>query len=209
MCHSVPYTVYADFELFIVPIAHCSREDDSSHSINVSHHVPASFCYVIVDWTGKAVKEQVLFRGRDVVDTFLRTLLEEVSRLDRNFIEPIRMTAVDDHSFQNATHCHLCKKPITDEKVRNHCHITGQYLGAAHSACNINYEVSKHVTVFFHNLSGYDCHYLMQGFGKYKGEEMSCIATTSKRFTGSATVSRFSSVYERITGKTRVQPFKR
>ena len=166
LCHKVPYTVYADFESFIVPIARCSRDANTSHSVNVAQHVPASFCYVIVDWTGRAIAEPVLYRGKDVVDTFLRALTEDVARLDRNFNEPIRMTVEEERCFEDSTHCHLCKKQITDDKIRNHCHITGKYLGAAHNACKINFKIPNHVPVFFHNLSGYDCHHLMQGFGK-------------------------------------------
>ena len=73
-------------------------------------------------------------------------------------------------------------RTLSDEKVRNHCHITGQYLGAAHNACNINFKVPTHVPVFFQNLSGYDSHHLIQGFGKYKYEELKCIATSSERY---------------------------
>ena len=52
LCHRVPYTVYADFESFIVPTT----------GKNVAYHIPASFCYVIVDWMGNAVKEDVYKR---------------------------------------------------------------------------------------------------------------------------------------------------
>merc|ERR1711888_213345 len=40
-------------------------------------------------------------------------------------------------------------------KVRDHCHWTGLYRGAAHSGCNL-------APVVFHNLSGYDSHIIMQ-----------------------------------------------
>ena len=182
LCHRVPYTVYADFESFIVPIARCSRNVDSSHSDNVAQHIPASFCYVIVDWTGKAIAEPVLYRGKNVVSTFLQMLMNDVETLDRDFNAPMQLTDDEQKRYENSTHCHLCKKRITTDRVRNHCHITGQFLGAAHSVCNLNFKIPKHVPVFFHNMSGYDCHHLMQGFGKYKNAKMSCIATTSERF---------------------------
>ena len=35
--------------------------------------------------------------------------------------------------------CWICDKFIDyDDKVRDHCHITGKYRGAAHWSCNIN-----------------------------------------------------------------------
>ena len=48
-----------------------------------------------------------------------------------------------------------------DWKVRDHCHYTGQYSGAAHSKCNLAYKLPKYIPVIFHNLSGYDLKVLL------------------------------------------------
>ena len=45
--------------------------------------------------------------------------------------------------FESAMHCHVCKKPVGGDKVRDHCHFTGQFRGAAHSQCNLNYKITK------------------------------------------------------------------
>ena len=34
-------------------------------------------------------------------------------------------------------------------KVRDHCHYTGEYRGAAHSICNLKYSVPKKIPVVF------------------------------------------------------------
>ena len=36
-------------------------------------------------------------------------------------------------------------------KVRDHCHYTGNYRGAAHSICNMRHKISKEIPVVFHN----------------------------------------------------------
>ena len=57
--------------------------------------------------------------------------------------------------------CWICEKLIDDddEKVRDHCHVTGKFRGAAHCNCNINLQLTKKVFVVFHNLRGYDGHF--------------------------------------------------
>ena len=35
-------------------------------------------------------------------------------------------------NFRSINTCWICEKVIDDEKVRDHCDITGKYIGAAH-----------------------------------------------------------------------------
>ena len=38
-------------------------------------------------------------------------------------------------------------------KVRDHCHYTGKYRNVAHDICNLRYNLSKEISVLFHNGS--------------------------------------------------------
>ena len=46
-------------------------------------------------------------------------------------------------------------------KVRDHCHYTGEYRGAAHSICNLKYSVPKEVPLVFDNGSNYDYRFII------------------------------------------------
>ena len=48
------------------------------------------------------------------------------------------------------------------QKVRDHCHYTGKYRGAAHSNCNLKYKTTKKIPVVFHNGSTYDYHFIIK-----------------------------------------------
>ena len=57
----------------------------------------------------------------------------------------------EEEQFQSSNTCWICEKLIDDddEEIRDHCHITGKFRGAAHWSC-------KKVPVIFHNLRRYD-----------------------------------------------------
>ena len=56
--------------------------------------------------------------------------------------------------------CYICKKEFDKNdkkhKVRDHCHYTGKYRGAAHNICNLRYKIPKEIQIVFHNGSTYD-----------------------------------------------------
>ncbi|XP_016843025.1 uncharacterized protein LOC107981514 [Nasonia vitripennis] len=75
----------------------------------------------------------------------------------------MRLTDLEEISFRRSSTCHICRKPITGEElaVRDHCHLTGRFRGAAHNSCNLNYKDSRFIPVVFHNLN-YDTHFILK-----------------------------------------------
>ena len=78
------------------------------------------------------------------------------------------MSAEEEEKFQLANSCWICNTlfDVGDEKVRDQCHITGKYRGAAHFSCNANLKLSKKVPVIFHTLRGYDNHLIIKEVSK-------------------------------------------
>jgi hypothetical protein len=74
-----------------------------------------------------------------------------------------------------------CKKVLGDIKVRDHCHLTGDYRGAAHRSCNLNFKIPKFYPVFFHNLSGYDAHLFVKNLGATEGK-INCIPNNEEKY---------------------------
>ena len=78
----------------------------------------------------------------------------------------IALTEEEKESYENQHLCHICDEEFyTDNnkemrKVRDHCHYTGKYRGAAHSKCNLNYKIVKEIPILFHNGSVHDYHFI-------------------------------------------------
>ena len=69
--------------------------------------------------------------------------------------------------YRKATKCHICFKELGENKVRDHCHYSGLYRGAAHTMCNLRYKIPKYIPVVFHNLAGYDAHLFIRELAKH------------------------------------------
>ena len=88
--------------------------------------------------------------------------------IKKHFNKNLVMTAEENEEFERSNICWICGKLIDfDNKVRDHCHITGKYRGPAHWSCNINLKVSKKLVVIFHNLRGYDSHLIFKELSKF------------------------------------------
>ena len=60
-----------------------------------------------------------------------------------------------------------------DEPVRDHCHVSGKYRDSAHQNCNLKLQISPEkikIPVIFHNLKGYDSHFIIKQLGELVGD---------------------------------------
>ena len=51
-------------------------------------------------------------------------------------------------------------------KVKEHCHHTGKYAGAAHSICHLKYSIPKEVPLVFHSGSKYNYQFTIKELAK-------------------------------------------
>ena len=69
------------------------------------------------------------------------------------------MSSEDELAYNVAINCHICGRECKGEdRVRDHCHVTGKFRGLAHKKCNPNFKLTDTILVVFHNLRGYDSH---------------------------------------------------
>ena len=92
--------------------------------------------------------------------------------MKKYFNKDLIMSVEDEEQFERTEICWICNKLIeNDNKVRDHCHITGKYRSAAHWNCNINLKISKKLVIKFKELSKFNCNInvIPNGLEKYMG----------------------------------------
>ena len=136
---------------------------------------------------GKVENPLKLYRGEDCVEVFCDYVENEVKRLYHMFPEkPMKpLTSKQWKKFKRARKCHICFKKFEQDnpKVRDHCHYTGQYRGAAYTKCNLRYKIPSYIPIVFHNLSGYDAHLIIRELGKkFDKGEIGVIAENKEKY---------------------------
>ena len=81
---------------------------------------------------------------------------------------------------------------LEEDKVRDHCHVSGKYRGAAHNACNLKFRIPSFIPVVMHNLKGYDSHLIMQHLGKLD-VEITCIPNNMEKYVSFTIADRYQS----------------
>ena len=171
----VPFVIYVDFEAITEKVQGCQPNNDKSYTEAYQKHTACGYGYkVVCCYDDKYTKPINIYRGEKAVNKFMEKMLKEVKYckniMKKEFNKPLRMTKDNEDKFQKAEECHICNKQYTEKdiRVRDHCHITGKYRGSAHQECNLKLRIKPEeikIPVIFHNLKGYDSHFIMQEIG--------------------------------------------
>ncbi|CAH3027681.1 unnamed protein product [Porites evermanni] len=184
----IPFVVYADFECFTKPINTCIPNPKESYSYNYQKHEPSGFCFYI-----KGIDPNISFKpiiytktndSDNVAEIFVNKLTEVTNSIYNDFYrrpKPLRLNKEEQKSFDKAEICHICSKELKKEKVRDHCHFTGKYRGAAHNKCNLMCKKPRILPVIFHNFQGYDAHLFIKQLACLPGE-LNCIPSTEEKY---------------------------
>jgi hypothetical protein len=181
----VPFIVYADFESNTNQIDTCQPNPENSYTNQYQKHTPSGFSYYIKCYDDNVYsQEPVIYVKKseddDVAQLFVNMLEEDIKKIYNQFKfkKDMIFYKKDEKEFRESTKCHICDGELGDDRVRDHCHLSGKYRGAAHNKCNIDYKIPKFFPVAFHNLSGYDGHL----FIKKLGGKMKCIPTNEEKY---------------------------
>ena len=174
----IPFVVYADFECFTKPMNSCSPNPKDSFNYNYQKHEPSGFCFYVKSIVPGIHIKPIIYTKTSEDENIAKVFVENDFYLRP---KPLRLTRAEQKSFEEATICHICSGELKEDKVRDHCHFTGKYRGAAHNKCNLKCRKPKVLPVIFHNLQGYDSHLFIKQLYRFKGD-LECIPSTEEKY---------------------------
>ena len=184
----LPFVVYADFECFTKPIINeRSYSKEESYSFSYQKHEPSGFCIFVKGPSYTNIKPFIYTKKKedeDVAKIFVEKLAEVTKAIYNGYYlrpKPIKFNEKQQKSFDEAEYCNICEKELGEDRVKDHCHFTGEYRGAAHRKCNLECKKPRLLPVIFHNLQNYDAHLFIKQLASLQGD-FDCIPTTEEKY---------------------------
>ena len=181
-----PFVIYADFESILEPMERRVKQT----LFNQQHKISAA-CAMLVSHVRGITNQTWLGTGENALSEFLNKIIDwERECIDhmKNHIPMKRLSRAKQEEYDNATVCHICRKPLLGDQdpkgitVRDHDHITGFFIGAAHQSCNLQRRVNYQIPVFFHNFRGYDSHLIVHEFPNIQNRKLKVIGQNMEKY---------------------------
>ena len=192
----IPFAIYADFECFTIPMNSCQPDANKSYTQGYQKHEPSGYCLYLKALDGMEVNfKPIVYKKKtedeDISKRFIKHVIKLTHQIYQKYYKKPKtmiFNPKDKRDFQSAKICHICEQDLFKDKetgqilkVRDHCHFTGEYRGAAHNHCNLKCRKPLILPVIFHNLQGYDSHLFIKQLAEVSGD-LSCIPSTEEKY---------------------------
>ena len=174
----------------------CQPNPNKSYTQGYQKHEPSGYCLFLKGLDGinvnlKPIVHKKKTENEDISKRFIKRVTELTCKIYQKYYKKPKtmiFNSKDQKDFQSATICHICEQDLFKDKetgqilkVRDHCHFTVEYRGAAHNECNLKCKKPLVLPVIFHNLQGYDSHLFIKQLAKVSGD-LSCIPSTEENY---------------------------
>ena len=182
------FVIYADLECLLEKMSTCINNPSESSTTKINKHTPSGYSIFTHCSFDKSKNKLNYYRGKDCMKKFSKDLKEHVSKIinyEKKKMIPLTTEEKIYHNKQKI--CYICKKEFNNNdeknyKVRDHCHYTGKYRGAARNICNLRYKVSKEIPIVFHNGSICDYGFIIKEFVKEFEGNFECLGKNTEKY---------------------------
>ena len=178
----LPFVINADLECLLEKVSTYIINPNESSTTKINKHVPSG-CSI---FTHCSLLNY--YRKDDCMNKFFKDLREHVTKIinyEKKNMIPLTAEEKIYHNKQKI--CYICKNEFNNNdkksyKVRDHCHYTGKYRGAAHNICNLRYKVPKEFPIVFHNGCTYDYHFIIKELVKEFEGNFECLGENTEKY---------------------------
>ena len=181
----VPFVVYANLECLLEKMNTCQNNPNESSTTEINKHIPSGYSILTHCSFDQTKNKLNHYRGKDCMKKFCKDLREHVNKIiNYKKKKMIPLTTEEKINYNEQEICYICKKEFDEKnyKVRDHCHYTGKYRGAAHNICNLRYKIPKEIPVVFHNGSTYDYHFIIKELVKEFDGNFECSSENTEKY---------------------------
>ena len=143
----LPFLIYADLECLPEKMSTCQNNPNKSSTAKINKHTPSVYSIFTSCSFDESKNKINYYRGDDCMKTLCIDLRERAMKIinyEKKRMLPL--TTKEEICYNKQKICYICKKEFNNndkkqQKVKDHCHYTGKYRGAAHNVCNLRYKV--------------------------------------------------------------------
>ena len=191
-----PFAIYLDLECLLKKEQ--SHDNNNNNNLEESYtqkkakHEPSGWAMFTRCSFDKKENKLNYYRGKDCIEKLCKKLKESAMEIiNREKKEMVPLTHEENNFYNEQEICYICKEKfcmdkddkdyINRKKVKDHCHYTGKFRGAAPSKCNLNYKVPKDISIIIHNAS-YDTHFIINQLAEEFKGELNCIGENMEKY---------------------------
>ena len=196
---SAPFVIYTDLESLLEKMSTCNNNPEKSPTTKINKHTPSDYSLLTCCSFDTTKNKIDYYRGKSCMKNFCLDFREHATKIinyEKKEMIPLTKEEMKMHNKQKV--CYIYKKKFsTDDnnknyhKVKDYCHYTGKYRGAAHDICNLIHKIPKEIPVVFYNGSTYDNHFIIKELAEEFEREFECLGeNTGKYITFSVPIKK-------------------
>ena len=184
----LPFVIYADLEFLLEKMSTCQNNPNESSTTEINKHTPSGYSIFTHCSFDQMRNKLNHYRGKDCMKKFCKDLREHATKIINYKKKKMIPLTTEEKIYHNEQEiCYICKNEFDKSdkkhyKVRDHCHYTVKYRGAAHNICNLRYKIPKEIPVVFHNGSTYNYHFITKELVKEFDGNFECLVENTEKY---------------------------